>query len=237
MTVDGTSYGHFSDYTSVYLTTDGSIPVVGHVKDSRTYNGYAEDSITVIPYANPRVQQVSVKRCDENGNLSDSGTGIKITATRNYQPVISNGVQKNFCKIQYRYKVESYSYYSDWVTILEATDLSSDTVTTGALRSGELSADTSYRVEVRVVDDIGNTSSSETIVSTAKVYWHRDGARNSLGLGKYNERDNALDSGWDFYMNEHKITGLADPVDNTDAVTLGYLKEYIKDYIANLPKG
>ena len=238
MTVDGSIYGIYSKYTSNYLTTVGDLSVVGHVKDSRTHSGYADGLITVIPYANPKVKDVSVNRCDENGNLTTSGTYLQITATRNYYPVVSNGVQKNFCAIQFRYKVESNSYYSDWETILESTDLTDDTITTDALLDGNIKADTSYRVQVRVVDDVGNESVPfETIVPTDKVYWHRDGARNSLGLGKYNEKDNALDCGWDIHMNEHKITGLADPVDNTDAVSLGYMKEYIEAYIANLPKG
>lgn len=238
MTVDGSAYGIYSKYTSNYLTTVGDLLVTGHVKDSRTHSAYAEDVITVLPYANPKIKDASVNRCDENGNLTDSGTYLQITATRSYHPVVSNGVQKNFCAIQFRYKVASNAYYSSWETILESTDLTSDTITTDALLEGRVRADTSYRVQVRVVDDIGNESVPfETIVPTDIVYWHRDGERNALGLGKYNEKDNALDSGWDIYMNEHKITGLADPVDNTDAVNLGYLKEYIEAYIANLPKG
>lgn len=237
MTVDGSVYGEFNDYTSIYLTKAGTIPVVGHAKDSRTHDGYADGTIEVIPYANPKVQNVSVKRCDENGNLDDSGSYLRITATRNYQPVVSEGVQKNFCEIQYCYKAESAYSYSDWVSILHDDDLDSDTITTGALLNGTVDPGTTYRVLVRAVDTIGNTSSSETLVPTDKVYWHRDGARNSLGLGKICEHDNALDSWWDFYMNDHKITGLADPEGDTDAVNLGYLKEYIKNYIANLPKG
>ena len=238
VSVDGRAYGKFDNYTSGYLTTPGEISVVGHVKDSRTYDGYANGSVTVIPYANPKIQNVTARRCDQNGDLSDSGTYLKITATRSYFPVMSGGVQKNFCGIRYRYRAESGSYGDDWEdTILDPTDLSSDEVVTAPLLSGNLLSTATYRVEVQAFDDIGNTSTSEIIIPTDKVYWHRDGARNALGLGKYNERDNALDMGWDVYMNEHQITGLADPVGDTDAVTLGFLKEYIKNYIANLPKG
>jgi hypothetical protein len=110
---------------------------------------------------------------------------------------------------------------------LDGNDLSSDEVVTDALLEGNLLTTKSYRVEVQAIDDIGNIATSEIIVSTDKVYWHRDGVRNALGLGKYNEQDNALDSAWDFYMNAHRVTGLPAPVDSTDAVPLGFLKDYI----------
>lgn len=231
MTLEGKTYGEDDDYTSGYLTNPETIEVVGQAVDSRTYGGYTRGSITVIPYANPKIQNVTAKRCDENGNLTDFGTYLKISAKRSYHPVVSDGVQKNFCSIRYRYKTESASYYSDWVTLLSADDLSSDEVVTGALLDGNLLTTKSYRVEVQAVDSIGSSPPAEIIIPTDKVYWHRDGARNALGLGKYNEQDNALDSAWDIHMNEHKITGLSDPVDDTDAVTLGFLRQFIETYL------
>lgn len=234
MTVDGKTYGAADDYTSGYLTKTGAVSVVGHAVDTREYGGYAEGSIAVIPYGHPKIQNVSAVRCDANGNLSDAGTYLKITATRSYSPVVSNGVQKNFCSIRYRYKTEGAPFYSDWVTILDSKDMSSDAVVTAPLLDGGLLATSSYRVEVQAIDDVGNAAPSVIIVSTEGVYWHRDGARNALGLGKVNERDDAVDSAWDFYMNGHKVTGLADPVGDTDAVTLKYLREYIDALLANL---
>ena len=146
---------------------------------------------------------------------------------------MSNGAQKNFCEIQYRYKAESDSDYSEWITILNANDLSGNNVETPALLEGTLLTTVSYSVEVRAVDYIGNASpSTPVIVPTDAVYWHRDGARNALGLGKYNEHDNALDSAWDFHMNGHKITGLPDPVLDSDAVSLGFLKQFIVQYMS-----
>lgn len=238
MTVDNRTYGVYDNYTSAYLTNVGDFKVKGHVQDSRRYDGYAEETITVIPYAKPVIQNVTARRCDKDGNQADNGTYLKITAKRSYYPVKSNGVQKNFCAIQYRYKAEGASNYSEWYTILAADNLSKDEVVTGAELNGDLSTDKSYRVEVQAIDSIGYAAiSPEIIISTDKIYWHRDGARNALGLGKYNEQDNALDSAWDIHMNGHTVTGLADPKNNSDAVTLGYLKEYVEAYIANLPKG
>lgn len=227
MTLESKAYGADVNYTSGYLTNSGTIEVVGQAMDSREHGGYVTKYINVIPYASPKLQNVTAERCTANGTLDSAGTYLRISAKRSYHPVIANGVQRNFCQIRYRYKVESNSYYSDWVTIMAADDLSSDEVVTSPLLGGNLLATTTYRVEVQAVDSISSSASSAIIVPTDEVYWHRDGERNALGLGKYNERDNGIDSAWDFYMNGHKVTGLPTPVGATDAVPLGFLPDYI----------
>lgn len=229
LSVGNRGYGKEDDYTSDYLTNAGEIKVRGVMTDSRGYSDLADDVITVLPYAPPKILNATANRCDENGNITDSGTYLKITATRDYQPVISNGVQKNFCEIHYRYKAENESYYSDWTPILDANDLSSNDVVTVPLLEGEFLTTVSYRVEIQAEDDVGNVSTTSVLVPTDKIYWHRDGANNALGLGKYNERENAVDSDWDFYMNGHKVTGLPTPEDSSDAVPFWMVPDYIVD--------
>lgn len=222
MTVEGKTYGKDVDYTSGYLTNPGKVSVTGHAVDSRSYGGYVGGEITVLPYANPRIQNVTAKRCDKDGNPTDSGTYLKITATRSYHPVISDGVQKNFCSISYRYKTEGASYYSDWVTILDASDLSSDEVVTEPLLEGGLLATSSYRVEVQATDDIGMPATSdEIIIPTDKVYWHRDGARNSFTFGGYVEKANtfAIAAGVNFEVKS--LTGETVTISDTGWIDLG----------------
>lgn len=226
MRVDGVSYGPREDYTSSYLTMPGSRKVYGYATDVRQFTGENPQEINVIAYSNPKLEGVSAVRCDDNGNESDSGTYLKITAKRSYSPVISNGVQKNFCTIRCQYTQNGTSW-TPWVTILAPNSLSSDEVVTGPLFNGALSDTLSYVVRVMAIDDVGRYAEAYITVSTDKVYWHRDGERNALGLGKYNERDNAIDSAWDFYMNGNKVTGLPAPVDATDAVPLGFLQDHI----------
>lgn len=221
MRVDGTYYDSSDEYTSGYFTEPGARFVYGYATDKRGHTGQTVATIDVIPYSNPRLENVSAVRCDENGNISESGTYLKIHAKRIYSPVVFNRQQKNFCKIQCRYS--DGRSYSAWVTILNRDALDSDEVTTGPLLNGTLSAQASYTVQVRAIDDIGRYAETSITIPTDKVYWHRDGARNALGLGKYNERDDAIDSDWDFYMNGHKITGLPTPTGNSDAVPKSYV--------------
>lgn len=235
MKVDNTLYDADSGYTSDYFTTPGSRTVYGYATDKRGHTGEASEEITVIPYTDPKLEGVSAVRCDENGNVADNGTYLKISAKRSYSPVISAGTHKNFCSIMCRYK--DGNYYGEWVTILPRENLLVDTITTFPLWDGNLSDQESYTVQVRAIDDIGKYSDVFISIPTAKVYWHRDGKNNALGLGKYNEQKNAIDSAWDFYMNDHKITGLSDPANDTDAVTLGFLKRYIESRFAELSGG
>ena len=186
------------DFTPYYTAGWGTITLYGYAKDSRGITGSTSQKITVIPYSKPKIlaasgeSEVVAARCDADGNLSDSGTYLKIKAKRSYSKVESGGVQKNFCKIRYRYKAEGGSY-SSWVTILAASSLDSDEIETGALLSGALSAKSTYIVQVQAIDDIGENGYTTITIPTDKVFMHRDGARNSIGIGKYVEDDNTLD--------------------------------------------
>lgn len=196
MVVDGKTYGSGDNYTSGYLSNYGSIRVTCYVKDSRGYKSSESFDINVIAYAKPKVVAVSgesdvvAARCDSSGNLSDSGTYLKIKAKRQYSKVVSGG-QKNFCQIRYRYKTKAASSYSSWVTILESSS-ESDEVITGALLGGNLAVNTSYMVQVQAIDDIGEYGYTTITIPTDKVFMHRDGARRSMAIGGYIEEDNTF---------------------------------------------
>lgn len=219
MSVGGITYG--SPYTSGYLTTDGNVSVVGSITDSRGFTRDYTTVITVIPYGAPKIQDVVAERCDKNGNADESGTYLKITATRSYSKVVSGGVQRNFCKIRYRYKANGAASYSSWATILEGTSLTSDKVVTGALLGGALSAQSTYLVQVQAIDDIGEYGYTTITVPTENVYWHRDGARGSFTFGGYVEEDDtfAIAAGKTFKVKS--TTGKDVTLSDTGWISLG----------------
>ena len=198
MIADGTTYDSSGSYTSGYLGHDGSITVTGYATDSRGITGSKATTITVIPYGKPALLPASDEsdiicaRCNANGNLSDSGTYLKIKAKRRYSKVISTNGQYNYCKIRYRYKAEGGSY-SSWTNILLGSNLTTDEVTTGALLGGALAIDKSYIVQVQAIDDIGEYATTTITVPTDKVYMHEAASMNSLGIGKYAEEENTVD--------------------------------------------
>jgi hypothetical protein len=195
MSVGTKTYG--DPWTSEYITTDGKVTVTGTVTDSRGFARTYTQDVTFIPYASPRIlpasgeSEIICARCDKNGNLSDSGTYLRIRAKRDYKKVVSGGAQKNFCSIRYRYKPDGGSW-SSWDTIL-ADGASSDEIDTGALLEGTLDVTKSYSVRVGVVDTMGESEYTSVIVPTDKVYMHRAGSINALAIGKYAETPNTFD--------------------------------------------
>ena len=193
MSVGGKTYG--SPYTSAYLTTTGNVTVTGTVTDSRGFSRTYTQTITVLSYTEPKILPISgesevvAARCDSSGNLNDSGKYLKIKARRSYNKVSVSGVQKNFCSIRYRYKAEGGSY-SSWTTIL-ATTASSDSITTGALL-GNLNVKTSYLVQVQAVDTMGKMATANISIPTERIYLHKAGSINSLGIGEYVDEESQV---------------------------------------------
>lgn len=221
MRVDAVYYYEKDALTSGYFSVAGSRTVYGYATDKRGHTGEVLVPIDVLPYDAPRLESVTATRCDANGNVSDNGTSLKISATRVYSPVVANGVQKNFCEIRYRYS--NGTSYSGWTTILGRSTTNTNAVTTGALLDGGLSLQSSYTVHIRAIDDIGRYADTYVVIPTEKVFTDENGARNSIGFGKYAERNNALDSAWDYYANGHKVTGLPTPTSDSDAVPMSYV--------------
>lgn len=218
--VDGTTYDSGDKYTSGYLSKYGEITVTGYATDSREYTGSKEKKITVIAYSKPKILNVEAFRCYENGLQADDGTFLKIKAKRSYSLVKSNGEQKNFCKIRYRYKAASASSYSSWSTILAGDNLTSDVVETKALLNGLIAIETSFHVQVQAIDDVGDHAEATVIVPTDIVHNHK--TKNGWGLGKYCEGDNLLDVAWDAHFHGDILIG----------ETRMTLKEYIKAVIS-----
>lgn len=200
MTVEGVSYGAAQNYTSGYLTGYGEKIVTITATDTRGLSNSVSQKINVIAYSAPKINVSTCKRCDANGNLSDSGTYLKIVAQRTYSKVMSGNTQNNFCLIRYRYKAKDYSA---WTTILARDSLSSDMVSTGALLGGVLAVSTSYQVQIQALDDIGEYGETTINIETETVHTHK--APKSIGFGKYSEVDNALDMGWDIELNDNEI--------------------------------
>lgn len=190
-----------SPLTSDFLTTLGDVIITGVVTDSRGFTKTYTNTITVIDHSAPRIIPISGKseviaaRCNAEGALDVNGTYLLIAAKRSYSKVEVSGVQKNFCKIQYRYKVDGGSY-SSWVDILART-AADDEVLTGALLAGALVTTSTYVVQIRVIDDIGDTGTTTIFVPTEKVYMHKAGSINAIGIGKYAEEVNTVDIGED----------------------------------------
>lgn len=188
--VEGKSYGSSSDYTSDYIAEYGTVYVKLTIKDSRGITNSKTLPITVIPYSKPRVvpilneTKIICERCDSAGNLSDSGTYLRIKARRSYSLCMANGVQKNFCGLRYRYKKATDNDFSSWQNLLLITNTTAEEIDAVVL-GGALSATVSYIVQVDAVDSIPNHTYVTFDIPTEEVLLHKAGSIGSLGIGEY----------------------------------------------------
>ena len=200
ITVSGTVYE--APYETGFLSQVGEYSIKATVKDSRGHYGTATEKITVIPYSSPKLQPVAgesnivAARCDANGNLSDSGTYLKIKAKLSYEKVMSDGVQNNHGKIQFRYRAEDAASYSDWQTILDTRTSDNNEIITGALLSGTLSVQDNYQIQVRATDNLEVSNPVTLYTPSENVYMDRPAGGKSMGLGGYSSGDGNLDVYW-----------------------------------------
>jgi hypothetical protein len=204
--VEGKSYG--SPYTSDYLIQAGSLTVKGTATDSRGFPGTEEKTITVIPYGSPKISVVTCARCDASGKLDDSGTSLKIEASKSYFPVDG----KNSCSMWYQWKLssDSDSGYSDRIPLTTTSDAYN-----GVISSVVFNNKVSYVVRLGATDTVGETAISTFTIPTEEIFWHR--TKNALGLGTYVYREKFFDCAWDARFQEDVTIGdvsLADYIRN-----------------------
>ena len=170
LTIEGKSYG--APYISGFIASSGDVTVKASVTDSRGFTGEVQKTITVIPYQKPKLlpgageSGIICARCDASGSLTESGTYLKIVAGRSYSKVTADDAQNNFCEIRYRYRLESANTFSDWITLLEKSDISADTVNSGAIANVVASAQSAYVVQLGVADDVGEADAIQFIIPT-----------------------------------------------------------------------
>lgn len=195
-------FDYVAPYKTDYLTKSGEFIVNCTVTDSRGHSGYEEQSIFVIPYSKPLVQaaqghgNIVAVRCDSSGNEDSSGTCLKIIAKLTYEKVVSEGVQHNFGKIQYRYRSEGGEWPDHWETVLDTKQTNAVEISTGALLENALSIKVNYQVQVRAVDDISESSPVAFFLPSENVYMDRPAGGRAMGLGGYSTAPDTLDVYW-----------------------------------------
>ena len=164
--------GYEAPFLTDFISGSGQLTVKAIVTDSRGFTGEAQAEIPVIPYQKPSLLPASGEsgivcaRCDSSGKLTEAGAYLRIIAGRSYSKVMADGVQKNFCEIRFRYRQEADEGFSDWVTLLDKSDTSADTVDSGPVAAVVPSVQTSYVVQLGAVDELGQSDAIQYIIPT-----------------------------------------------------------------------
>ena len=135
--------------TTSTLQSTGTQTYTVTVKDARGRSASKTVSITVYPYAAPSFGQPDVKRCDANGNLTESGTYAKYTINSTYASV--NG--KNTRTVTVAYSSNGGTSYSAETTLQAATDTAN--TKTGVYGGGAFAISSAYIIRFTIKDAYG----------------------------------------------------------------------------------
>lgn len=186
--VAGQTINAASGTTPTPLATAGTYNIVGTVTDSRGRTRQKVVSITVLPYAPPVLNEITVERAAADGTPDpDEGTYIRVNIDAAVQSLIV-GTQKNTLT----YNI--YSRLHDGVgwTLKKSVTPAGISFDGYDLISTYLTSQ-SYDVRVEIVDKFA-TSTIQFTVSVAQIFMHLDGAV-GVGILKYREGDATLDVG------------------------------------------
>ena len=167
--------------TQVLPGTQASI--VCTVEDSRGYTASETLTVTLLPYAKPRLSGLSLYRSDADGTADKAGTCIWAKATLSYSALGG----RNACTLKGYYRTAGGSY-GDGVAMTSGTGL----ILTAAALVGQ-----SYVARIEAVDSLGQTARYEVTIPTADAAFHLRAGGKGAAFGKYAEADGALDVAWD----------------------------------------
>ena len=220
--VEGIDYSY--PYESAVLSQSGTQKIPAIVRDSRGFYGYAETTITVIPYAKPAVVPVGTEnailcyRSDGNGKRVGASTSVWIKAKRSYHTVS----QKNTCALQWRRKLAT-EQWNDAVHLWnDLIPKSSTEDSYNALLPGvEFALKNSYTIQIRAADDIGEQDIKTLDVPTQDVALHLGRGGKNVSVGSYCDysEDYTFHSEWKAIFDDEVI------------IQGKTLKDYIKSVI------
>ena len=221
-TMEGKTYSPLS-FTTDVVQNPGNVEIVASARDTRGFSGEARQSLTVIEYSKPLVVPISSEnailcyRSDGNGKRLGASTSVWIKAKRSYRSVSS----KNTCALQWRRKLAT----EQWD---DATHIWSDLIpksgtedSYNALVPGAFDLKSSYTIQIRAVDDIGEQDIKTLDVPTQDVALHLGRGGKNVSIGSYCD-----------YTEEYTFHSEWKAIFDEEVIIKGQtLKEYIKSVI------
>lgn len=180
-------------YSGQTITTDaiqgsGNVEIVGYAKDSREFTGSASLQFVFREYSKPLVIPIGSEnailcyRSDGNGTRLGSSTSLWIKAKRFYYSISG----KNTCALQWRRKLTTEEWNSNehlWQDLLAK---SATTDEYNALLSGVVfDVKKAYTVQIRAIDDIGESDTKTFEVPTQDVALHLGKGGKNVAIGTY----------------------------------------------------
>lgn len=164
-----------SPYRTPVLTQNS---LVCTVTDTRGRTASETFTVTLLDYAAPTLTDISVFRCDVNGDADEDGGYYSAKATLIYSSL--NG--RNACSLTAAHKAAGGAYGT-------AANLTSGTASV----IGTISPDLTYTVKLSATDALGNTAEFYSTLATRKWAMHFRPNGRGAAFGKAAERDGVFE--------------------------------------------
>ena len=136
------------------VAKSGTVAVVLTVTDSRGYTASVTKNITVIAYAAPKVNSLTLRR------TNDIEAEMQLVFNGTISAITVDSAQKNsLLYVRYRYKATSASSYSSYVSIISAVTQSGTSFSYSNLELRSLASDQSWDVHIQIRDQLNSLSS------------------------------------------------------------------------------
>lgn len=136
------------------VSKSGTVAVVLTITDSRGYTASVTQNITVLAYAKPKVNTLTLRR------TNDIEAEMQLVFNGSISAITVDSVQKNsLLYVRYRYKATSATSYSSYVSILSAVTQSGTSFSYSNLELRSLAADQSWDVHIQIRDQLNSLSS------------------------------------------------------------------------------
>ena len=161
-TANGSTYTEKS-FTTEVLKSSGTLTVKATVKDRRSRTGSASVKNTVFDYSPPIISELTVGRCNSNGNENDQGEYVKVT----FSSEIASINNKNNASYKLEYKKTSDSGEP---TEIELSNYAGNYTVTGGTYIFAADTGSSYEVKVIATDDFSSTSRTTSVSTGSRLF-------------------------------------------------------------------
>ena len=220
---NGATYTANNSVTDV-LKTSGSNTITVTVTDSRNRTASKTTAINVLAYTSPKINSLTVSRCDSNGTANEDGSYMKVIA----KATISSLNELNSKKFLLQYKKENASTFTTYQTY-------ADSYTYNVTAIINIGQDDIYNVNVSATDYF-STSQYQKNIETAYTLVDFNANGKGIAFGKASTQ-NGLDVNMDalFRMG---LKGGTNIVNTSNTNLDDYLTDGLYNFAtAHVPKG
>ncbi|WP_028042112.1 DUF859 family phage minor structural protein [Candidatus Stoquefichus massiliensis] len=185
----GANSATFGPFVSDGNHTTFTLTFTATVTDSRGRSTSKDVTITIYDYESPSLS-LAVERCDKNGNITTSGTCLKVTPTYGFQNIAS----KNYIASKI-FQILTTSY-------VDTTCASGASVILG---NETLSTDKKWNIYGKVTDVLGGYAEVTIEIGTSEKIMNVKANKKGIAFGGYSLFDNTVDFIWDLKSERNRI--------------------------------